>query len=129
MATVGSSLRSSELAGDGITAIVTADERCLLEHRSGERVAGLDSPRMDAFSVAVLTTVLLLVAVIVLLGLFYPGSGAEQLGWRTPRARADTEAARDSEDLAQLLEAANARRRARGEPELTVDGLAEEEPK
>jgi hypothetical protein len=84
---------------------------------------------MDPFAVAILTIVLLLVAGIVLLGLFYPGSGSEQLGWRSPRAVADAEASRDSEDLAQMLEAANARRRARGEPELTVEGLIEEEPK
>ena len=68
-----------------------------------------------------------IVIAIVALGIFYPGSGAAQVGWRTPRQHADEEAARDSEDLEQMLEAANARRRARGEPELTVDGLIEEE--
>lgn len=63
---------------------------------------------------------------LVALGLWYPGSGAEQVGWRSARSRADAEAAGDAEDLAQLLEAANARRRARGERELTVDGLIDE---
>lgn len=81
---------------------------------------------MDPFTAIILGIVVLLVGSLVLLGLFYPGSGAEQLGWRTPRAQADQEAARDTEDLAQMLEAANARRRARGEPELTVEGLMEE---
>lgn len=71
--------------------------------------------------------VAVIVIAIVALGLFYPGTGAAQVGWRTPRQHADEEAARDREDLAQMLEAANERRRARGEPELTVEGLVEEE--
>ena len=82
---------------------------------------------MDPF-VAIMAGVVAVIAIaIVALGIFYPGSGAAQVGWRTPRQHADEEAARDSEDLAQMLEAANERRRARGEPELTVDGLIEEE--
>jgi hypothetical protein len=63
---------------------------------------------------------------IVALGLWYPGTGAEQVGWRSARSRTDAEARGDAEDLAQLLEATNARRRARGERELTVDGLLDE---
>jgi hypothetical protein len=82
---------------------------------------------MDPFAVAILAIVGLLVGGIVLLGLLYPGSGASQLGWRSPREQADAEAARDGEDLAQMLEAANARRRARGQPELTVEGLEQGE--
>lgn len=71
--------------------------------------------------------VAVIVIAIVALGIFYPGTGAAQVGWRTPREHADAEAAREDEDLQQMLEAANARRRARGEPELTVDALIDEE--
>ena len=71
--------------------------------------------------------VLLLLGAVVLLGIFYPGSGAEQLGWKTPRAHEDAERSLDQEDLAQMLEAANRRRRARGERELTIEGLRMED--
>jgi hypothetical protein len=82
---------------------------------------------MDPFTAIMAGIVAALVVTIVALGIFYPGSGAAQVGWRTPRQQAEAEAARDSEDLEQMLEAANARRRARGEQELTVDRLVAEE--
>ncbi len=83
---------------------------------------------MDAFLAIVLGSLALALLAFVLLGIFStPGTGAEQLGWRTTHQRDDAEAVRDAEDLEQLLEATNARRRARGEPELTVDGLLEDE--
>ena len=55
----------------------------------------------------------LLVVVIVLLGLFYPGSGADQLDWRPTRAP-ETEAQNEIDDVAQMLQATNAKRAARG---------------
>lgn len=81
---------------------------------------------MDLYAAIILGGVVLLLLALVLLGLRYPGSGAEQLGWSSPRSQAERESARESEDLAQMLEAANARRRARGERELTVGDLAAE---
>lgn len=65
-----------------------------------------------------------LVLFIILLGLFYPGSGAEQLGWRPTRS-AELEAENEVDDLEQMLEATNRRRRARGAPELTEDAMVE----
>jgi hypothetical protein len=82
---------------------------------------------MDLFAAIMLRIVAVIVVVVVALGIWYPGSGAAQVGWRTPRDHAEQEAALDSEDLEQMLEAANARRRARGDPELTVDGLLAQE--
>ncbi|HMJ04225.1 MAG TPA: hypothetical protein VK506_14885 [Conexibacter sp.] len=83
---------------------------------------------MDAFLAIVLGSIALALLAFVLLGIFStPGTGAEQLGWRTTHQRDDAEAMRDAEDLEQMLEATNARRRARGEPELTVDGLLKDE--
>jgi hypothetical protein len=82
---------------------------------------------MDFFAAIMFGLVAAIVVAVVALGIWYPGSGAAQVGWRTPGQHADEEAARDSEDLEQMLEAANARRRARGERELTVDGLLAEE--
>lgn len=75
---------------------------------------------MDPFAAIIGGLVLVLVLGLLALGLWYPGSGAEVLDWKTPRAHAETEAALDSDDLAQLLEGVNSRRRARGERELTV---------
>src|SRR5215208_7049339 len=60
---------------------------------------------------------------ILLLGVFYPGSGAEQLGWRPTRSP-EVEAQNEVDDIAQMLEAANARRRRRGAPERTEDDVA-----
>jgi hypothetical protein len=58
-----------------------------------------------------------LIVFIILLGIFYPGTGAEQLKWRPTRS-SETEAENEIDDLAQMFEATNAKRRARGEPEL-----------
>lgn len=54
-----------------------------------------------------------------LIGRFYPGSGLEQLGMKTAREIAETREALEAEDLEQMLAAHNARRRARGEPEVS----------
>lgn len=59
---------------------------------------------------------------ILLLGIFYPGSGADQLDWKPTRSP-EVEAQNEVDDIAQMLEAANARRRRRGAAELTEDGL------
>jgi hypothetical protein len=59
---------------------------------------------------------------LVLLGLFHPRSGADTLDWKPTRS-AELEIQNEIDDLDQMLEAANARRRRRGEPELTEAGL------
>ena len=83
---------------------------------------------MDAFLAIVLGSIALALAAFVMIGILNtPGTGSEQLGWRTSHEHDRTQAVREAEDLEQMLEAANARRRARGEPELTVDGLLEDE--
>ena len=64
----------------------------------------------------------LLFLIVILLGLFYPGSGAEQLDWKPTRSP-EVEAQNEVDDIAQMLEATNARRRKRGEPELTEEGM------
>ena len=63
-----------------------------------------------------------LIIFILLLGIFYPGSGAAQLDWKPTRSP-EVEAQNEIDDVAQMLEATNARRRARGAPELTEAGL------
>jgi hypothetical protein len=63
-----------------------------------------------------------MLAGLVLLGLFHPRTGADTLDWRPTRS-AELEIENEIDDLDQMLEAANARRRARGEPELTEEGV------
>jgi hypothetical protein len=59
---------------------------------------------------------------IILLGIFYPGSGAAQLDWRPTRSP-EVEAQNEVDDLEQMLEAANRRRRKRGDAELTEEAM------
>ena len=77
---------------------------------------------IDQFAAIMTVLVGGLLIVLVLLGLFYPGSGAKQLDWKPTRS-AEVEVQNEIDDLDQMLEAANARRRKRGEAELTEDGL------
>ena len=73
---------------------------------------------MDPFSAIMLGIVGFMLVGLVLLGLYHPRTGAETLDWRPTRS-AETEVQNEIDDLDQMLEAANARRRRRGEPELT----------
>ena len=78
---------------------------------------------MDPFALVLLGGIAALVLAVYLLGRFYPGSGLEQIGQRTAREITETREMLDAEDLDQMLLAHNARRRARGESEVTVDDL------
>lgn len=59
---------------------------------------------------------------LLLLGLFHPRTGADTLNWKPTRS-AELEVQNEIDDLDQMLEAANARRRRRGEAELTEEGI------
>lgn len=78
---------------------------------------------MDPFAVVILAGIAVVVLSMYLLGRFYPGSGMEQIGMRTSREITETREALDAQDLDQMLAAHNARRRARGEAELSVSDL------
>src|SRR3954447_27091858 len=65
-----------------------------------------------------------LLVVLLALGRFYPGSGAQQLDWRPTRS-VELEVQNEIDDVDQMREAINARRRARGEGELTEDAVRE----
>jgi hypothetical protein len=79
---------------------------------------------VDPFAVIILGGVAALVLALFLLGRYFPGSGTEQLDWRPSRSY-DQKVLAEIEDLDQMLEATNARRRRRGEPELTEHALHE----
>ena len=77
---------------------------------------------MDPFALIMLAIVGGMLAALVLLGLFHPRSGAQTLDWKPTRS-AEAEVQNEIDDLDQMLEAANARRRKRGAPELTEEGV------
>jgi hypothetical protein len=64
-----------------------------------------------------------LILLIVLVGKLAPGSGLEELGLKSSREILERREALDAEDVHQMLAARNARRRARGEPEVTLEEM------
>ncbi len=85
--------------------------------------SGLDSTAVDPFAVVILAGIAALILSVWLLGKFYPGSGMEQIGLRSAREISETREALEAEDLDQMLAAHNARRRARGEAEVTAHDM------
>jgi hypothetical protein len=77
---------------------------------------------VDPFVVIMVGVVGGLLVGLLLLGLFHPRTGADTLDWRPTRS-AEQEIQNEIDDLDQMLEAANARRRRRGEPELTEEAI------
>jgi len=77
---------------------------------------------VDPLTLAMTVLFAALVVGVLLLGVFAPGSGARQLDWRPTRSP-ELEAQNEVDDLDQMLEAVNARRRARGQDELSEDEL------
>jgi hypothetical protein len=71
---------------------------------------------VDDFSFIILGGVGVLLIALVALGKWYPGSGAEVVDWKPTRS-IETEIELETEDIDQMLEAQNERRRRRGEPE------------
>jgi hypothetical protein len=76
----------------------------------------------DTFALIMTGLVGGLLLFLILLGVFVPGNGSRQLDWKPTRS-AETEVQNEIDDLDQMLEAANARRRKRGEAELTEETL------
>jgi hypothetical protein len=77
---------------------------------------------VEPLTIVMLAIAAIFVLAIVLLGRFYPGSGAEQLDWRPTRS-AELEASNEIDDVEQMREAINVRRRRRGAPELTDEAV------
>ena len=80
---------------------------------------------MDEFSVFVFGAIVVAVLIFLAIGKWYPGSGAQQVDWRPTRSP-QLEAELELEDLDQMLEAQNERRRASGRDELTEEGMREQ---
>lgn len=66
-----------------------------------------------------------MVAIFLAIGKWYPGTGADQVDWRPTRS-VETEVQNELDDVEQMLEAQNSRRRASGRSEITEDGIRAE---
>ena len=64
----------------------------------------------------------IIVLVLVLLARSYPGSGADLVDWKPTRSF-ETEAQLEVDDVQQMMDAQNERRRRRGRVEMTHDDL------
>jgi hypothetical protein len=67
--------------------------------------------------------VLLIVGIFLAIGKWHPVSGAEVLDWKPTRSP-EVEAELELDDIDQMLEAQNERRRASGRPERTEDDVS-----
>jgi hypothetical protein len=68
---------------------------------------------------------LVVLGIFLAIGKYYPGSGAEQLDWKPTRSYED-EVQLELDDVDQMLEAQNERRRRSGRAELTEEGMRAE---
>ena len=77
------------------------------------------------FGIAMVVMLAVLIGIFLAIGKWYPGSGAEQVDWRPTRSP-ELEAQLELEDVDQMIEAQNVRRRADGRPELTEEQIRDE---
>lgn len=80
------------------------------------------SPGVDEFSAFVLLGGLVVLGIFLAIGKWYPGTGAEQVDWRPARSP-EVEAELELDDLDQMIEAQNRRRRATGRAEISEDDV------
>jgi len=74
------------------------------------------------FVLGTILAIAFLVAVLVIVGRMYPGSGAEVVDWEPTRSP-EVEAQNEVDDIEQMIAAQNEMRRRRGAPELTHEEL------
>jgi hypothetical protein len=80
---------------------------------------------VDAFTVVFGGTLLFFVVFVLLLGVFSKRSARDYLDWKPTRSP-EVEAQNEIDDVAQMLEAQNERRRRRGLPDRTEEEIAAE---
>jgi hypothetical protein len=77
---------------------------------------------MDGFALVAVGGLLVLFLVFLAIGKWYPGTGADVLDWKPTRS-VETEVELELDDVDQMLEAQNERRRRRGLPDRTEDDV------
>jgi hypothetical protein len=80
---------------------------------------------VDEFTAFVVFGTLVVLGIFLAIGRWYPGSGAEQVDWRPTRSP-EVEAELELDDVDQMIEAQNARRRRSGRPEVTEADIREQ---
>ena len=80
---------------------------------------------MDSFPLIFIGGLLIFVGFLVLLARMYPGTGADLLDWGSTRSY-EHEVELEMQDVEQMIEAQNAYRRKRGEPEITEEEFRED---
>jgi hypothetical protein len=73
---------------------------------------------VDEFAAFVLFGGLVMIGIFLAIGKWYPGSGAEQVDWKLTRSP-EVEAELEIDDVDQMIEAQNRRRRDSGRAEIT----------
>jgi hypothetical protein len=81
-------------------------------------------PWVVLFVLGTLLVLAFVVGVVLVVGHYYPGSGADLVDW-VPTRSPEVEAQNEIDDVRQMLEAQNEMRRRRGAPELTEADLQE----
>ena len=79
----------------------------------------------SGFAIFIFGGLALLILSLVLLGRFYPGSGADQLRWR-PTRPPEVEAELELDDIDQMLAAQNEMRRRRGAATRSLEDIERE---
>ena len=80
---------------------------------------------MDEFGLFVFGGLVVVVLIFLAIGKYYPGTGAEQVDWKPTRSMED-EVQLELDDLDQMIEAQNERRRASGRKELSEESIRAE---
>ena len=80
---------------------------------------------VDPFALIMLGGIAGLVVALLLIGRYHPRSGADVLDWKPTRS-VETEILLEFDDVDQMIEATNERRRRRGEPEITERQIREQ---
>ncbi len=80
---------------------------------------------MDPFTLVVVGAIIVMVLVFLAIGRWHPKSGAEVLDWHPTRSP-EQEAELELDDVDQMIEAQNERRRQSGRAEMSEDGIRAE---
>jgi hypothetical protein len=80
---------------------------------------------VDGFTIFIICLIVAMVLALMALGKWYPGSGADVLDWKPTRSL-EAEIELEQDDVQQMIEAQNERRRRTGRPELTEDQVRAE---
>ena len=80
---------------------------------------------MDGFAWLTVGGLIFVFLLFLAIGKWYPGSGAEQVDWKPTRS-IETEIELEQDDVQQMIEAQNERRRRTGRPERTEEDVRAE---